>query len=343
MQTRLAHPILHGVSATRRIVVIGFENVQALDVTGPLEVFSVVNRLVQLDPPAYRLEFVGPTRKPIATSSGLSLVPHGPIVGVRGAVDTLLVAGGLGARAAAADLALLQGLRRVARGARRVASVCTGAFLLAEAGLLKRKRATTHWAQCAALQRNYPDVLVERDPIFVRDGHIWTSAGVTAGMDLALAMVEEDLGAQMARDVARWLVLFLQRPGGQAQFSAQLQFQLADRRPIQELQAWIPDHLHENLSVSALASRVAMSVRHFARSFAHQVGVTPAKFVDAARVEAAQRALCSSVHSIDLIARRCGFNTIETLERAFRRTLRVSPQYYRRHFQPFGHRQEKSA
>ena len=215
---------------------------------------------------------------------------------------------------------------------RRVASVCTGAFLLARAGLLDGRRATTHWASCADLAARYPAVKVEADPIFVRDGDVATSAGVTAGMDLALALVEEDLGRDVALEAARHLVVFLQRPGGQAQFSAQLAAQTADRAPLRQLQAWIPDHLDEDLSVPALARRACMSDRNFARAFRRETGRTPGAYVEAARVERARIALETGDLPVEAIARQVGFGTVETLRRAFRRQVGVSPIEYRTRF-----------
>jgi transcriptional regulator GlxA family with amidase domain len=235
---------------------------------------------------------------------------------------------------ALADAELMRWLRSAAGRSRRVASVCSGAFLLAGAGLLDGRRATTHWAACDELSRRHPDVVVQRDAIFVRDGQVWTSAGVTAGMDLALALVEEDLGPAAARDVARWLVLFLKRPGGQSQFSAQLASSGAGREALRELQAWIPGNLGSDLSVPALAERAHMSPRHFARAFRAEVGMTPAAYVESVRVEQARIALEGSRATVDEIARGCGFGTVETMRRAFHRRIGVGPSAYRNRFQP---------
>jgi transcriptional regulator GlxA family with amidase domain len=204
--------------------------------------------------------------------------------------------------------------------------------LLAHAGLLDGRRATTHWAWCAELTQRHPRVQVERDPIFVRDGNVFTSAGVTAGVDLALALVEEDMGRELALEVARWLVVFLKRPGGQAQFSAQLATQMAERQPLRELQAWLPDHLDEDLSVPALARRACMSERNFARTFRDETGMTPAAYVEAARIESARIALESGELPVETIARQTGFGTVETMRRAFRRRVGVSPGSYRSRF-----------
>jgi transcriptional regulator GlxA family with amidase domain len=212
--------------------------------------------------------------------------------------------------------------------------VCTGAFLLAEAGLLDCRRATTHWAACRELAARFPGVTVESDPIYVRDGDVYTSAGVTAGIDLALAFVEDDLGPRAALEVARWLVLFVKRPGGQSQFSAQLAGQLAAREPLRDLQEWIPGHLDRDLSVTALAERAFMSPRNFARAFRREVGMTPAAYVESLRVERARLLLQSGDASVAEVARRCGFGTEETMRRAFHRRLRVGPAEYRERFRP---------
>jgi transcriptional regulator GlxA family with amidase domain len=236
------------------------------------------------------------------------------------------------ARADAPDARVVQAIRRLAPKAGRVASVCTGAFLLAEAGLLDGRRATTHWKSAALLAQRHPTVDVDPDPIFVRDGDVWTSAGVTAGMDLALAMVEADRGSDVALAVARNLVMYVQRPGGQAQFSAALQAQRAERDALRDLQAWLPDHLDTDLTVEQLARRVAMSPRHFARVFAAESGITPARYVEELRVEAARRLLETTARSVDDIASVCGFGTSETMRRAFVRSVRVPPTEYRRRF-----------
>jgi transcriptional regulator GlxA family with amidase domain len=262
----------------RRIVIVAFPGVQSLDVAGPAEVFAAASD-------RYRVEIVAPTAGVVPASSGLALWAGAAFADVRGPIDTLLVTGGEGTRAVMADEAFVATVQRLAPTCRRVASVCSGAFVLAAAGLLDDRRATTHWAWCDVLADAFPSVTVESDRIFVRDGDVWTSAGVTAGIDLALAMVEEDVGREVALAVARRLVVFLKRPGGQSQFSAQLAGQLAERQPLGELQAWIADHLDEDLSVEHLAERAAMSVRNFSRTFRREVGVTPARFVERARVD----------------------------------------------------------
>jgi transcriptional regulator GlxA family with amidase domain len=318
------------------VALVGYPDVQLLDVAGPLEVFASTSRWLLAEgrrtTPGYAVELLARAPGTVATSSGLRLVADRAYRAVRGGVDTLLVAGGPGTPAAMRDRALLAWLRRMASRVRRLGAVCTGTFVLAEAGLLDGRRATSHWNWCATLAERYPRVTVDPDPIFIRDGHVYTSAGVTAGMDLALALVEEDYGRDVALQVARQLVLFLRRPGGQSQFSAQLATQAADREPLRELQAWIVDHPGADLSVPALARRVAMSPRNFARVFAQEVGTTPARFVEAVRVEAARRRLEESAHGVDVVASACGFGTAEAMRRAFLRRLRVPPSAYRSRF-----------
>jgi len=313
----------------RRVVIVTFPDAQVLDITGPAEVFSAATRLgVE---PGYEVVVASPAGGPVPTTSGIELSSR-PLRSLRGDIDTLVVAGGTGTRAAIGDRALLEAVRRLAGRARRVTSVCTGAFVLAEAGLLDGRRATTHWASADALARRHPGIEVDPRPIFVRDGRVWTSAGVTSGMDLALALVTEDSGPEAARSVARWLVLYLQRPGGQAQFSAHLDGSVARQPSLQELQAWMADHLDEVLSVAALARRAAMSERHFARRFRAETGRTPADHVEALRTEAACRLLEATDEPIEVIARRCGFGTVETMYRAFRRRHGTTPGRHRAFF-----------
>jgi transcriptional regulator GlxA family with amidase domain len=318
--------------AAKRILVVGFPGVQSIDVFGPIEVFSAANRLTGGG--KYNVELVAPRPGPITTSSGIRLLPDRVIAGCRGPIDTVILAGGDGTRDAVADVALIGWIRRVATRSRRVYSVCTGAFLLAEAGLLAGRRATTHWASCDLLAELYPEVAVEPDPIFVRDGQVATSAGVTAGIDLSLALVEEDYGAELAREVARWLVLFLRRPGGQSQFSAPLDGPVANRPGLRHLQEWIPLHLGEDLSVAVLADCAYMSPRNFARAFRDEIGTTPAAYIERLRVERARSLLESGDAAIESVAAECGFGTVETLRRAFQRRVGTSPSDYRDRFRP---------
>ena len=323
----------------RRVVGIVFPGFQVLDATGPLEVFSAASRLLEpshvraVGQPieAYRVELVSSRGGLVTSSSGIA-VETGATRQVRGAIDTLIVAGGAGIRDAVSDRSLVAWTARTAPRARRVVSVCTGAFLLAEGGLLDGVRATTHWASCRALARAYPNVTVDPDPIFIRQGKVATSAGVTTGMDLALALVEEDHGRDVALEVARWLVLFLKRPGGQSQFSGHLRNQLAERPQLAALQSWLADHLTDDLSVGALARRVGMSTRSFSRAFRAEIGATPANYVERLRIEAARRYLEESDRSMREVARRSGFGTTETMYRAFQRALLVTPGDYRRRF-----------
>jgi transcriptional regulator GlxA family with amidase domain len=244
----------------------------------------------------------------------------------------LVISGGRGTRAASEDTALVDFVAATARRAGRVASVCSGAFLLAAAGVLDGRRATTHWQECERLASQHPTVSVEPDRIFVRDGNLYTSAGVTAGIDLALALVAEDHGRGLALEVARQLVVFLQRPGGQSQFSTQLSTQAEDGESLSELRAWIEDHVGDDLSVPALARRAKMSPRTFARHFMATLGITPARYVAAVRLDAARRRLEESTHGLDRIAADCGIGTSESLRRLFAATLGTTPSEYRERF-----------
>lgn len=311
---------------------MAYPDVQMLDVVGPLEVFACASRFLPPTARGYAVEVLAERAGPVRTSSGLTLGAARSWLQVRGGLDTLLVAGGAGTVVAMGNRSLLDWLRRTTRRVRRFGSVCSGTFILAEAGLLDGRRATTHWNNCADLARRYPAIQVEPDPIFVRDGSIYTSAGVTAGMDLALALVEEDHGRDLALQVARQLVLFLRRPGGQSQFSAQLAVQAAEREPLRDLQTWIAEHPDADLSVPALARRVAMSPRNFARVFHREVGMTPARFTERIRVEAARRRLEETSDGVEGVAAGCGFGTAESMRRAFLRTVRVSPTAYRHRF-----------
>jgi transcriptional regulator GlxA family with amidase domain len=276
---------------------------QILDVAGPAEVFSRCERIRRAErptePPAYRILLLStdPNRSWIRTSAEIALTGNGPYNSLREAPDTLLVAGGAEVEQLTSDAGFLSWLSRWGKRARRVGGICTGAFALAEAGLLTGRRCTTHWAYVKRLSEAFPDVTVDPDPIWVRDGNVVTSAGVTAGMDLALALIEEDHGAQMALRIARELVLYLRRPGTQSQFSAPLSAQVADRQPVRELQLWMPGHLTTDLRADALANRAGMSLRNFARVFRSEVGMTPGQYVERLRVEAACLRLADSMRA----------------------------------------------
>ncbi len=321
---------------TRSVMMLGFPGAQILDIAGPLEVFSRASRWMVDEAgarrPSYDVTLLAAESAPLAMSNGLRFVVEKSISDVDIPPDTLMVAGGPGTAAAMRDQRLIEWLRAMGPRVRRLCSVCTGTFLLAEAGLLDGCSATTHWRYCAELARRFPKITVETDPIFVKHGRIYTSAGVTAGIDLALALVEEDHGRRVALGVARELVMFLRRPGGQSQFSVHLSAQSADREPIRELQVWIADHLADDLSVAQLARRAAMSPRNFARVFRRETGMTPAAFVEMARIEAARRRLEESNDGIDAIVSSCGFGTRESMRRAFLRALRVPPSQYRNRF-----------
>lgn len=304
---------------------------QLLDVAGPLQVFASANDLeLQAGRPSPYAVRVVARAIPVTTSAGLGLLAH-RLPSPRQPVDTLIVAGGTSVHAACEDKPLLHWLTARARAARRVASVCTGAFLLGAAGLLTGRRAVTHWADCERLARRFPEARVDMNAIFVRDGELWTSAGVTAGIDLSLAMVEDDMGHSLATAVARDLVVFLKRPGGQAQFSAVLTFQERDRE-FDHLHGWMAGHLAEDLSVPALARRIGMSERSLLRHYRKSMGETPARAVEKMRVEAACQLLATTRDPMKRIARRCGFGSEETMRRSFFRQIAVAPHDYRARF-----------
>lgn len=317
----------------RTVVVVGFDGLQLLDLAGPVEVFRTATRLGAS--PGYRTVVATKGGNAVRSESGVQIGADASVESLRrqrSPVDTVLVIGGLGVHDAAADTSFVADVGALSRRAARTASVCTGAFVLAEAGILDGRKATTHWASSERLGQTYRDVEVVSDRIYVRDGNVWTSAGVTAGIDLALAMVEADHGAELAHEVAGWLVVFARRPGGQAQFSAQLRTQPARTPAIAAIQQWLPDHLTEELTVDALAGRATMSLRTFARCFRAETGTTPAAYVEALRIEAARRLLETSDLTVSAVARAVGLKHAETLHRAFRRAVGTTPERYREHF-----------
>jgi transcriptional regulator GlxA family with amidase domain len=312
------------------IYIACFTGAELLDIAGPISVFSTATSLLR-GKSGYDVRLVADRAGPVITSSGVTLTAEQALGSVRGAIDTLIVPGGLqSALDAAAPLVPIVG--RLASRVRRLASVCSGAFILSRAGLLDGRAAVTHWAACDQLRRSNPRCRVEHDRIFVRDGNVWTSAGVSTGIDLALAMVEEDHGAQLALEISRWLVVYLRRPGGQSQFSAPLAAQVAERDGIRKLLLWMSENVQADLSVAALAQRASMSERTFARVFNVETRFTPAAYVERLRVDAARRALESSKKSVKQIARLCGFGTVETMHRAFRRSVGSTPLEYRERF-----------
>lgn len=328
MNPRSNEPTLD-VPVERGVVIVTFDSAQILDVTGPLEVFSSASRF--LPAVQYRTQVVTTRGGPVLASCGLEFAST-TMADVTGPVDTLMVAGGADMNAAVADTQLLDQVRRLATDARRVSSVCSGAFVLAAAGLLEGRRATTHWAECGLLDDTYAEVTVDPDAIYVHDGNVWTSAGVTAGIDLTLALVADDHGHQAAATIARHLVVYLQRSGGQAQFSALLAGQAADTEPVRDLLSWLRDHLTDDLSVAALARQVNLSERQFTRVFKAEVGATAADHVEAVRLESACRLLETTNRTIEQIAKTCGFGTPETMNRTFRRRLNTTPGEHRHHF-----------
>lgn len=316
---------------TRTVAILTMQNVQLLDVSGPLDVFAEAN--VQSGKTAYRLIVVAGASGPIRSSSGARLLPDYVIdEPPDGKIDTLLVAGSPDAATVAAGPAILDWLCRTVPATRRYGSVCAGAFVLAEAGLLHGRRVTTHWAVADELARRYPGIIVEEDAIHVRDGPVRSAAGVTAGLDLALALVEEDLGRAVAMKVAGQLVMFFKRPGGQMQFSRKDSTAPAGRSALQEVQRWVTANPAADHSVASLANRTGLSPRHFARLFQNEVHVTPAAWVEEARVLAARRLLEDGRETPKQVAVQCGFADADTLRRAFARHVGVTPAAYRRHY-----------
>jgi transcriptional regulator GlxA family with amidase domain len=323
---------------TRHLVVIAaYDGVELLDVAGPIEVFSTADRLLRKGASGYDTLIAGPGRGLVRCAGGTSIAADVTWNELRRRVGTLIVPGGFAIDRNSGSALVAESLVEwlgspVGRGVPRVASVCTGAHVLAAAGLLDGRRATTHWATAGQLAVEHPAVRVDADAIFVRDGPIWTSAGVSSGMDLALAMVADDHTDELARQVARWLVMYLKRPGGQSQFSEFLAPSSATDAGIARLQTWIPQHLSADLGNEALARRMKVSVRHFSRLFRDQVGVTPARFVESARIEAAARQLLHTDRGLTAIAKSVGIGSVETLHRAFRQRFGVTPSAYRERF-----------
>ena len=307
----------------RRIAVLIFPEFQLLDAAGPIAAFEVADRLAD---GAYDIAVTALEPGPVASSSGATL--HAQPLDER-AIDTLLVSGGNGTRDVVRCERTRTLIQSASRRARRVASVCSGAFLLAEAGLLDSRRATTHWQRCPDFARRYPQVRLEPDRIFVRDGTVWTSAGITAGIDLALALIEEDLGADVARQTAQQLVVYHRRPGGQSQFSALVEMGGQSGR-FARLLAWMRDNLGRRITVEAMADAAAMSPRHFARAFQAETGLTPAKALERLRLEVARERVEASAEPIEQVAAAAGFGDPERMRRAFLRAFGQPPQALRR-------------
>ena len=320
-------------SETHHVVFLTFPQVMLLDLVGPWEVFSLANRLADSKSVRYKLTLVGADEaSQIRSVSGISVVRQRSVSRVRGRIDTLVVPATSHVWAEDPPDAFTADVRRLAKRSNRVVSICGGAFFLAAAGLLDGKKATTHWSGTRDLASRYPKIDVQEDSIFVRDENIYTSAGVTAGIDLSLALVEEDLGTNVALACARQLVVFMRRPGGQSQFSSTLESQRATRDPINELVAWATDNVSSDLSVQALAERANMSLRNFSRIFRKEVGQTPATFVQKLRVDAVRRRLEESDESLSEISASCGFSSTDSMRRSFLRVVKVAPGDYRRRF-----------
>jgi len=323
------------LAARRRIVILGLVPVVALDVIGPAEVFTLANRLSGSHPPPYILELVcSGSDLNLQSETGIALTAHRTLEQERRSskpIDTLVVTAGFSPEQSL-DRTAIEWIRTRSRTVKRVCSICVGAFALADAGLLDGRRATTHWGMARRLGELYPAVRVDANPIWIKDGNVYTSAGISAGIDLALALVGEDLGSDIALEIAKNLVLFLQRPGGQAQFSVSLQAQHGLSSKLEELRAWITEHLHTDLTVEVLADKSATSVRTLIRVFEREFGTTPAKYVEEARLEAVCRALELGGRSLEEIARRCGYRSVDVLRKAFVRRLGVSPKEYSQRF-----------
>ena len=323
-----------GHNGNRRIVLLAYPRLVLLDMVGPSEVFAMANWIARTTRTGvgepYVIETVsGNGDLRFQASSGITLLADRSWRDCLGDIDTLLVPGGVDPERIVRDTALAEWLRSKASTVRRIGSICTGAFILAAAGLLDGRRATTHWQDCDRLACGYPDIRVESDRIYVKDGNVYTSAGVTAGMDMALALVEEDLGREFALEVARTLVMYVRRSGGLSQFSVLLQSQAAERQPLRDLMVWAAENPRENLSVNSLASRVNMSVRNFSRTFRREMGQTPARYVESLRVEAARRLIEDTDIRLDQVARECGLGSGNSMRRSFLRVSGIAPSDYR--------------
>ncbi|MGR8930537.1 MAG: GlxA family transcriptional regulator [Gammaproteobacteria bacterium] len=322
----------------RTIGILAFPGVEVLDITGPHEVFGFASEFIKYhglsDQNIYSTKVFAKKPGPVKTLSGLQIIADEAYGDTNVELDTLIIPGAYidKIEQAMADKKLVDWIKAMAPKVRRVVSVCTGSFFLAEAGLLDGCKATTHWNWSALLSKTYPKVCVEPNHIFIKDGNIFTSGGITSGIDLTLALVEEDWGRELAVNVARFMVVFLKRPGGQSQFSTYLTTEASHRPDIRDLQAWIMDHASEDLTVEMLAERVAMSPRNFARLFTTETGVTPAKYVEMVRIDHARNFLETSDLSVEWIAEKTGFRDPERMRRAFLRQLGVNPQDYRLRF-----------
>lgn len=320
----------------RHIVMLAFPQCELIDVTGPLSVFSFANIVLSQiglsKEPLYDLTVAAERQGPVKTFCKVSIHADQAFDSLTDGIDTLLIAGGLNVDEAVHDTRMRQWLRKMAPKTRRVGSICTGAFVLAESGLLDDRSATTHWSFCNKLAEQYRKIRVDHEKIFVRDGNVYTSGGVTAGIDMALNLVEEDWGWDLAARVARGMLIFMRRPGGQSQFSTYVMNEAKTRKDFRELQAFIVSNPQADLSVDKLAERMAMSPRNFSRIFCHEVGISPAKFVERIRLEAARNIILQTDLPVESVAARCGYNSAEQMRRSFYRLLSVSPNEYRANF-----------
>ncbi len=321
---------------SKKISLVTFTNAQILDVTGPLEVFSMANDFLMkngnhINPP-YEIEILSLKKGVVKMSSGIKIIADRSYLSKKEKIDTLLVSGGSGAYKARENKELIQFIKEEKNRARRIASICSGTFLLAEAGLLKGMKVTTHWSVSQRLSREYPDVKTEPDKIFIKNGKIYTSGGVTAGIDLALSMVEEDYDRKTALYIAKMLVIFIKRQGGQSQFSSHLAAQTESKGQLKDLPQWIINNTSKDLSITALANYSAMSERNFSRIFKKEMGMTPAKFVELARIDYASQKLEIENIGLDEVAEKSGFGSSEKMRRTFKKHLNILPVVYRQRF-----------
>jgi len=335
--TRTAYSQESAPEAKSRLIgIVAFDGVELLDLTGPLDVFGIAGIGIQRSgisvSPPYLVEVLAKRPGLITSSSGLRIHADSAYGTLRDDIDTLLIPGSPDVNAVLCDALLMDWVRAMSTRVRRLVSVCTGAFLLAEVGLLDGRRATTHWAYCDRLATDYPSISVEPDRIFLRDGGIATSGGITSGIDLALSLVEEDWSREMALFTARYMVMFLKRPGGQSQFSGYLVSEATNDENLRSLQVWIMENPAKDHRVEALAERVSMSPRNFARAFQTATGMTPAKFVQKARIDAARHLLGTTDDRIESVAVKSGFGDAEHMRRAFVRNLGINPKNYRKRF-----------
>jgi transcriptional regulator GlxA family with amidase domain len=315
----------------KRIGIIGFDGVVSIDISGPADAFAIANEAADDPKPAYEVMVISPSSKPFISESGLVFKPQRTFKNAP-ALDTLIVPGGSGLRKPAVNRAVMAFIKTRVRSSRRIASVCTGIYGLAPTGLLAGRNVTTHWYHAQDVGRRFPDLKVNGNAIFIKDGQFYTSGGATAGIDLALSLIEEDYGQPVSLTVARQLNVYLKRPGGQEQYSEPLRFQTESVSRFSELSTWIHTHLSDDLSVEALAVRACLCPRHFSRRFKTEIGASPAEFVERLRLGEARRRLSDGDNSVEHVGLSIGFKSADAFRRAFERRLGVSPSEYRRRF-----------